>query len=212
MIRNQLMLGTLAIVTVAGCSHGIGMGLAPLDRPAVVTATGAQPQSQVTLYHQGAVDPTSSLQVVRVSDAFVRLRSDANQARVEDLLFLLADTDVAPTDSMPNGLRLRHQQLQISGILDALLTQHEANAITAHARGTMVYSASSLGPDGKLYPLGPVQTQAGDFEVRAVRYEFGVHVTVDAAPHGDCWQIPGVIAVSNCSLYVATDGDSTSAE
>jgi hypothetical protein len=211
MKSTELTIVVAAVVAASGCSHE-KMGLAPLDQPAVVIASGAQPQSQVTIYRQGAMDPADSLTVVQVSNAFVRVTSDASHAHIDYLLFLLKDIDLAPTTAMPKGLRLRNQQLELDGGLAAELPQHEPNALTAQAHGSMTYRASMVADDGSLRPIGPVATKAADFDVRATRYEFGVRVTVDAAPQGSCWSVPGVLDVSNCSLYVETDGDSTSAQ
>jgi hypothetical protein len=203
-------LATTMVAAVAGCSGGVGMGLAPLDHPAMVVANTAQPQSQVTLYHQGALDPSAALTVLKVENGFVRLRSDHEQAAVEQLIFLLADADLAPSTSMPQGLKLRHQRLSLEAPLGADVSDKTMNSLTAHAHGSLTYRADLLDEDGTLRSVGPVQTDDADFDVRATRYEFGVHVTVDAAPQGTCLKLPGLLDISNCSLYVTMDGDSIS--
>jgi len=211
-VSSLMMFGvaTAMVVGAAGCNDGVGMGLAPLDQPAMIVANSAQPQSQVTVYHQGALDPSASLTVLKVENGFVRLRSDKEQATVEQLIFLLADAELAPSTSMPLGVKLRNQRLALDAPLSAEVSDKSMNGLTAHAHGSLTYRADLLDEDGRLRPLGPVPTDAADFDVRATRYEFGVHVTVDAAPQGTCWKIPGVLDISNCSLYVAMDGDSIS--
>jgi hypothetical protein len=211
MKASQMMVVALAAAAGAsGCNESIGMGLAPLDQPTMVVANNAQPQSQVTVYHQGALDPSASLTVLKVDNGFVRLRSESEQATVEQLIFLLADTDLGASTSMPQGLKLRNQRLELAAPLTADVTGKSMNSLTAHAHGSLTYHADLLDEDGRLRSLGAVQTDAADFDVRATRYEFGVHVTVDAAPQGTCWKIPGVLDISNCSLYVELDGDSIS--
>ncbi len=212
MKTSQMMFVALAATAAAatGCNGGVGMGLAPLDHPAMVVANSTQPQSQVTLYHQGALDPSASLTVVKIDNGFLRMRSESKQAAVEQLIFLLADADLAPSTSMPKGLKLRNQRLELPAPLAAEVLSKSMNSLTARAHGSLRYHADLLDEDGTLRATGPVATDAADFDVRATRYEFGVHVTVDAAPQGTCWKIPGVLDISNCSLYVELEGDSIS--
>jgi hypothetical protein len=220
MIRNRLLLGSTISISVAmfatfatGCSSQSTPELAPLDLPALVTAKGSESSSEITLYRQGSLDPNGSLVHVHVHDASLRVRSSASDlVAVQALTLALDDSDLSPTAAMPDGVRLRNQTLTITGAVDATATQKEPNALTAHGHSSLVYHASLLLADGTLHPLGPVTTIASDFDVRATRYELGVHVTLDAGPQGQCWTIPGVIDVSDCSLYVETNGEATSLE
>jgi hypothetical protein len=138
------------------------------------------------------------------------MRSENNQATVEQLIFLLANVDLAPSSTMPSGLKLRNQRLELQTPVAADVNDKTMNSLAVHAHGALSYHADLLQDDGTLRPLGPVQANVSDFDVRATRYEFGVHVTVDAAPAGTCLDIPGVLEISKCSLYVELDGDSHS--
>lgn len=213
MERNQKMLPVLLLLltsAAAGCGHSGSIGLAPLDQPASVKASGAQPQSEVTLYRMGTLDPRGALVTLKVSDVSLRLVTNAEQATVQELTIKLSDVDLPATESMPHGVNLRQQQLRLTAPVTAPMTQRELNALTVRAHTSLQYRAAIILDNGSLYTLGASQTEAADIDLRATRYESGVHVTVDAAPQGKCWSIPGVLEVSDCSLYVETDGDATS--
>lgn len=211
MNRTKLLLSALVVTSAAatGCTRA-NLGLAPLDQPATITATGAQTQSEITVYRQGVLDPTGSLTTLRVRDAIVKLHTTEDHAVVDELVLKLADANMSATAEMPQGVNLRQQELRIVRAVDAPMEQHEPNALTVRAHTSLQYRAALVLDDGSLYTLGATDTEAGDLDIRATRYEFGVHVTVDAAPQGKCWSIPGVIEVSDCSLYVETDGDAES--
>jgi hypothetical protein len=204
--KTRTLLPALLILGAAGgCTRPAG--LAPLDRPATVTASGAQTQSQITIFRKGVLDPTGSLTTLQVKDASLRMVTTDDHATVEELVLKLADANLAPTEAMPEGVNLRQQELRIIAPVKAPMVQREANALTVRAHASLQYRAALVLDDGSLYTLGATQTEVGDMDLRATRYEFGVHVTLDAAPQGKCWSIPGVIDVSDCSLYVETDGD-----
>jgi hypothetical protein len=164
----------------------------------------------VTLYRKGVLDPAGSLVTLAVKDATVRLKTSADKATIEELTLKLADANLAPTEAMPTGVNLRNQELLISRVTDAPMVERDANVLTVRAHTSLLYRAALILDDGSFYTLGSTETEEGDLDVRATRYEFGVHVTVDAGPQGKCWSIPGIIEVSDCSLYVETDGDATS--
>jgi hypothetical protein len=208
--QKMMMVAALAALGAAatGCNGDVGMALAPLDQPTMVVANDTQPQSQVTVYHQGTLDPGAGLAVLTVNKGFIRMRSEHNRATVEQLILLLGDTDLPPSGAMPNGLKLRHQSLELSTPVEADVNEKTMNALNVHAQGALSYRADLVQDDGTLRALGPVQANVSGFDVRATRYEFGVHVTVDAAPKGQCLSIPGVLDISNCSLFVELDGDS----
>ncbi|HEX4456375.1 MAG TPA: hypothetical protein VIA18_00315 [Polyangia bacterium] len=213
--RTHLVIGSSIVVAglAGGCSSQNPMELAALDQPAVVTAKGAEASSEVTLYRQGSIDPNGSLVNLHVHDASLQMRSSTDdKVLVQALTLALDDSDMSATAAMPDGVKLRNQTLTLTSEVDATATQKEPDALTAHGHSSLVYHASLLLPDGTLYALGPVTSNAADFDVRATRYELGVHVTIDAGPQGQCWTIPGVIDVSDCSLYVETDGEAASVE
>ncbi len=212
MKRSKLMLSALLVVGAAatGCTRANELGLAPLDQPAIVKATGAQTSSEVTMYRMGTLDPQGTLLTMRVTDASVFFSTTNEQASVEELVFHLADQNLAPTTALPQGVNLRNQELRITQTVTAPMVERAANAVTVRAHTALQYRASMVLDDGSLYTLGNTETEPVDLDVRATRYFGGVHVTVDGAPQGKCWSIPGVIEISNCSLYVETDGDATS--
>jgi hypothetical protein len=205
---------TIALLILAagtvGCTRPAAMGLAPLDQPAFINTAGAESQSQVTMYRQGALDPAGSLVVVPVRDATVQVSSTLSDAVVEELVLHLADVDLGPSQSMPQGVKLRNQDLRITAAMAARVEARAANELDVNARGALAYHASMLLPDGTLYPLGATQTEEGALDVRITRWELGVHVTLDAAPRGTCWSVPGILEISNCSLFVESNGDATS--
>ncbi len=210
MRRTKLLLSALLVAGAAtGCTRANTLALAPLDQPATVTATGPQCQGEVTVYRTGVLDPTGSLSTIAVRDTALQVTTSAERASVDELTIKLADADLAPTAAMPSGVHLRNQTLTLPRAVDAAMVQREPNALDVRMHTSLVYRAAIVLDDGSLYTLGATQTQAGDIDVRATRYEFGVHVTVDAAPQGQCWSIPGVIDVSDCSLYIETDGDAS---
>jgi hypothetical protein len=211
--RTNLVIGSSIVVAslTGGCTSQNPMQLAPLDQPAVVTAKGAEASSEVTLYREGSLDPNGSLVNLHVHDASLQMRSSTNdEVLVQALTLALDDSDMSATAAMPDGVKLRNQTLTLTSEVDATATQKEPDALTAHGHSSLVYHASLLLADGTLYALGPVTSNAADFDVRATRYEMSVHVTIDAGPQGQCWTIPGIIDVSDCSLYVETDGEATS--
>jgi hypothetical protein len=208
---SALVLAAAGLVTVAaGCTRPASMGLAPLDQPAFITSTGAETSSQVTMYRQGALDPSGADVVVPVLDATVQVTATATDAVVQELVLRLADADLPPSQSMPNGVKLRDQDLRIPAATAAKIEERTSDELVVSLSGALAYHASMLLDDGTRYPLGATQTEDGAMELRFSRYELGVHVTVDAAPTGACWSVPGILDVSNCSLYVESNGDATS--
>jgi hypothetical protein len=212
MKRSKLMLSALLVTgaAVTGCTRPNELGLAPLDQPAIVKAAGAQNASQVTMYRMGTLDPQGTLLTMRVTDASVFFSTTTDKASVEELTFRFEDQNLAPTSALPQGVNLRNQELRITQTVPATMQERDQNAVTAHVHTALQYRAAMILDDGSLYQLGNTTTEPVDLDVRATRYFGGVHVTVDGAPTGKCWSIPGVIEITNCSLYVETDGDATS--
>ena len=210
MKRSKMMFAALAVMSVAsGCTRA-NLGLAPLNQPADVKASGAQAASMLTMYRKGVLDPAGSLTTLAIRDASVHFTTVSDKATVLEMLFKLTDADLAPTEALPRGVALRNQELRITRRIDAPMVQREQNAVTVRAHTTLTYKAAMILDDGSLYTLGGTESEPVDLDIRATRYEFGVHVTVDAAPQGKCWSIPGVLEVSDCSLFVETDGDAFS--
>jgi len=212
MKRSKLMLSALLVVgaTATSCTRANELGLAPLDQPAIVQAKGAQPTSQVTMYRMGTIDPQGTLLTMQVTDASVLFSTTADKANIAELTFKLADQNLAPTSALPQGVALRQQELRITQTTPAAMEERDPNGLTAHVHTALQYRAAMILDDGTLYQLGNTTTEPVDLDVRATRYFGGVHVTVDAAPQGKCWSIPGFIEITNCSLNVETDGDATS--
>ena len=209
---SKLTLSALALASAAatGCTRPNDLGLAPLDQPAVVTANGAQKTSEVTMYRMGTLDPQGTLLTMAVTNASLHLTTTADKATVEELVFTLADQNLAPTSALPQGVNLRNQELRITQTVPATMSERTPDALTAAVHTSLQYRAAMILDDGSLYQLGNTETDPVELDVRATRYFGGVHVTVDGAPQGKCWSIPGVIEITNCSLYVETDGDATS--
>jgi hypothetical protein len=205
---------TLTILLLAagavGCTRPAAMGLAPLDQPAFISSTGAETQSQVTMYRKGALDPAGSLVIVPVRDATVQVSSTMSDAVVEELVLRLADVDLPPSETMPHGVKLRDQELRIASAMAAKIEGRGANELDVNAKGALAYHAAMLLDDGTKYPLGATQTDEGEMDLRVTRWEMGVHVTLDAAPRGACWSVPGILEISDCSLFVESNGDATS--
>lgn len=211
MKRSKLMLSALLVVgaVATGCTRPNETGLAPLDQPAIVKAIGAQKTSEVTMYRMGTLDPQGTLLTMAVTDASVLFTTTKDQAKVEELIFRLADQNLAPTEALPQGVNLRNQELRITSTVSATMEERVPDALTARVHTSLQYRAAMILDDGSLYQLGNTMTEPVDLDVRATRYFGGVHVTVDGAPQGKCWSIPGVIEITNCSLYVETDGGAT---
>ncbi len=213
MNHSKLMLSALLVASAAaatGCTRPNELGLAPLDQPAIVKANGAQKTSEVTMFRTGTIDPQGTLITMPVTDASVFVSTTTDKATVEELVFHLADTNMAATSSVPYGVNLRNQELRVTQTVDATMEDKSADSLTARVHTALQYRAAMILDDGSLYQLGNTNTEPVDLDVRATRYFGGVHVTVDGAPQGKCWSIPGVIEITNCSLYVETDGDATS--
>lgn len=213
MKRSKLMLSALVLASAAvatGCTRPNELGLAPLDQPAIVKANGAQRTSEVTMYRMGSIDPQGTLITMQVTDASVFFSTTMDKASVEELVFHLADTNMAATSAVPYGVNLRNQELRITQTVSAAMQEKSADAVTTRIHTALQYRAAMILDNGTLYQLGNTMTEPVDLDIRATRYFGGVHVTVDGAPQGKCWSIPGVIEISNCSLYVETDGDATS--
>lgn len=200
----------LAALALAGCSGGPGAEMAPLDAPAMVTADKAEESSQVTLYQRDATQPENALVTDLVTGTSLKMMVSDSGAMIETLTISLADVDLGPTTQNPAGVKLRKQQLTLSTPVAATTEQRERDALTVHGQSSLVYSASRLLDDGTLAPLGDVTSNRADFDVRATRYESGVHVTIDAGPQGECWNVPGVVDVTDCSIYIETDGSAQS--
>ena len=212
MKRSKLTWSALLVAGAAltGCTRANELGLAPLDQPAIVTAKGAQKTSEVTMYRMGTIDPQGTLLTMAVTDASVHLTTTADKATVEELVFHLADENLAATSTVSQGVNLRNQELRITATVPATMSERTADALTAAVHTSLQYRAAMILDDGSLYQLGNTETEPVELDVRATRYFGGVHITVDGAPQGKCWSIPGVIEITNCSLYVETDGDATS--
>jgi hypothetical protein len=212
MKRSKMMLSALLVVGSAatGCTRPNELGLAPLDQPALVKATGAVATSEVTMYRMGTIDPQGTLLTMQVTDATVRFATTADKASVTELDFKLADQNLAPTEAVPEGVNLRNQELRITQTMPASMEARDENSLTATVHTALQYRAAMILDDGSLYQLGNTETEPVDLTVRATRYFEDVRVTVDGAPQGKCWSIPGVIDITNCSLYVESDGDATS--
>lgn len=212
MKRSKLMLSALLVTGTAltGCTRPNALGLAPLDQPAIVKANGVQSTSEVTMYRMGTLDPDGTLITMHVTDASVLFSTTKDKASVEELVFRLGDENLPATSALPQGVNLRNQELRITQTVSAKMEERVPDALTARVHTSLQYRAAMILDDGTLYQLGNTMTEPVDLDVRATRYYGGVHVTVDGAPQGKCWSIPGVIDISNCSLYVETDGDATS--
>ena len=212
MKRSKLMLSVLLVTgaAVTGSTRPNALGLAPLDPPAIVKANGAQRTSEVTMYRMGTIDPQGTLITMQVTAASVFFSTTADKASVEELVFHLADTNMAPTSAVPQGVNLRNQELRITQTTSASMEERTPDALTARVHTALQYRAAMILDDGSLYQLGNTMPAPVDLDVRATRNFGGDHVTVDGAPQGKCWSSPGVIEISNCSLYVETDGDATS--
>ncbi|HEY2749238.1 MAG TPA: hypothetical protein VGL86_31690 [Polyangia bacterium] len=213
MKRSKMMLSALLVVSAAatGCTRPNDLGLAPLDQPAVVKSSGAIAASEVTMYRMGTLDPQGTLLTMAVTDASVKLSTTADgKASVATLDFKLADQNLAPTSALPEGVNLRNQELRITQTMPAEMEARDADSLTATVHTALQYRAAMILDDGSLYQLGNTETEPVDLSVRATRYFEDVRVTVDGAPQGKCWSIPGVIEISNCSLYVESNGDATS--
>ncbi len=211
MKRTKLAMSALLVAGAAltGCTRANPLGLAPLDQPAIIQAKGAQQQSEVTMYRMGSVDPQGTLLTMRVIDTSIFVTTTTDKATVEELVFRLADENLPPTSTVPKGVNLRNQELRVLQKVPAPMEQRDPNAVTVRAHTSLQYRAAIILDDGSLYQLGNTETEPVDLDVRATRYFGGIHVTVDGAPQGKCWSIPGVIEITNCSLYVETDGDAT---
>ena len=213
MKRSQLMLLSVLVVSGAaltGCTRPNELGLAPLDEPAIVKANGVQSTSEVTMYRMGTLDPEGTLITMHVTDASVLFSTTKDKASVQELVFRLSDANLPATSALPQGVNLRNQELRITQTVSAEMQERVPDALTARVHTSLQYRAAMILDDGTLYQLGNTTTEAVDLDVRATRYFGGVHVTVDGAPTGKCWSIPGVIEITNCSLYVESDGDATS--
>jgi hypothetical protein len=212
MKRSKLMLSALLVTgaAVTGCTRPNELGLAPLDQPAIVKANGVQSTSEVTMYRTGTLDPQGTLITMHVTDASVLFSTTTEKASVQELVFHLSDENLPATSALPQGVNLRNQELRITQTVSAEMQERVPDALTARVHTSLQYRAAMILDDGTLYQLGNTMTEPVDLDVRATRYYGGVHVTVDGAPQGKCWSIPGVIEISNCSLYVETDGDATS--
>ncbi len=213
MKRSKMMLSAVLVVGAAatGCTRPNALGLAPLDQPAVVKTSGAIATSEVTMYRMGTLDPQGTLLTMPVTDATVQFATSADgTASVATLDFKLADQNLAPTETLPEGVNLRNQELRITQTMPASMEARDPDALTATVHTSLQYRAAMILDDGTLYQLGNTMTEPVDLDVRATRYFEDVRVTVDGAPQGKCWSIPGVIEITNCSLYVESDGDATS--
>ncbi|MCA1662808.1 MAG: hypothetical protein LC659_00775, partial [Myxococcales bacterium] len=204
MKRSKLMLSALLVTGAAltGCSRPNELGLAPLDEPAIVKANGVQSTSEVTMYRMGTLDPAGTLITMHVTDASLLLSTTKDDASVHELVFHLSDENLPPTSALPQGVNLRNQELRITQTVAAEMHERVPDALTARVHTALQYRAAMILDDGSIYQLGNTTTEPVDLDVRATRYYGGVHVTIDGAPQGKCWSIPGVIEISNCSLYV----------
>ena len=61
MERTKMVFAALVMMGAAGGCTRDNVGHAPLDQPAEVKATGAQPASMLTMYRKGVLDPAGSL-------------------------------------------------------------------------------------------------------------------------------------------------------
>ena len=172
MKRSKLMLSALLITgaAVTGCTRPNELGLAPLDQPAIVKTNGAQKTSEVTMYRMGTLDPQGTLLTMRVTDASVFFSTTADKASIEELVFKLADQNLAPTSTLPEGVNLRNQELRITQTVPAAMQERLPDALTARVHTALQYRAAMILDDGSLYQLGNTMTEPVDLDVRATRY------------------------------------------
>ena len=170
----------------------------PASRP-----SGAQPASMLTMYRKGSLDP-AGLADHAVDNATVGALHDA--ARSGDGRRRWSSS--SPTANMPatelaarRASTLRNQELRIT----QRIARRGAEARAERAHGRARTRRCSL--QGRHDPRRRLalharrhQTEPVDLDFRATRYDGGVHVTIDGAPQGKCWSIPGVLEVSDCSL------------
>lgn len=209
MSNHKSLLIALVVTAAAGCAKPSDTASLALDQPTTVRAKGAQPQSQLTMFRSGVTDSAHALTTVQIRDAALDVFAGADGAVIKELSLSLADSDMAATTAMPNGVKLRNQTLKLTAWLPAKVTQREPDALAASAPATLEYAGELLNSDGSTTKLGPVQSEASNLDLHATRYEFGVKITVDTTPQGHCWSVPGVLEVANCSLFVDMDGEAT---
>jgi len=209
------LLGFTALFTLgAGCTvpNTGEPEMATLDQPALVTTSGARPESQLGVHREGPLDPIGHDLTVDVRDAKITLRTDdaVKTALVTDLSLALDDMDLPASPEMPDGLKMREQRLSTPDPRRATVVSKSADQLVLHIVGRLKYDAKMVLADGTLYPLGSSYTEISDLDLRITRAKDGrVTVTLDASPDKACASIGDLITLSRCALYVEADGHVT---
>jgi hypothetical protein len=200
----------MTALVAAGCTApnpGLG-GVQPLDSAALVTAQGAKPDSQVGVHRQGPLQPEGADVTVAVRDSSLRLHTtEAGQVVIEELSIALADTDLPPSQQLPQGVKLRAQTLSSTGPLQAKVLLGEPDTLVVHASGSLIYHTAMELADGSLYPLGNSTATGQDLEIRIERDADGVRATLDAPPAAECGQVGDLLTLSRCSMFVEADAN-----
>lgn len=197
----------LSLVTVLqlGCERPNPDGVAALDGPVVIVATGAKSSSQLGVHRQGPLDPAGSEATLAITNARFRLSTTATGRTEVELLDLgLADDDLPRSPQVPDGLKLRGQRLYAAAPLAATVEERGPDRLIARLSGSLRYHAGLLLDDGVVYPLGDSQA-SGELTVQVTRDESGVHLTLDAPPQSECAQIGDLLTFTRCSLFVESD-------
>ncbi len=218
-MRNTGTLGLVGLavftaammVFVSGCTvPNPGPEVAALDQPALVTTHGARPDSAIDVHQEGLLDPQGHDLKLAVREAKISLRTDeaVRTALVSELSLALGDLDMAPSDAMPQGVKLREQRLSTPDPRRATVVQKSADSLTLHVLGRLKYDSKMVLSDGTLYPLGSSYTEISDldFTIHRDPATGAVTVTLDATPPKACASIGDIMTLTKCALFVEADG------
>jgi hypothetical protein len=205
---NRAISLILLAIPVSGCGAADpAPNVEPsLSRPADVAANGALAGSRVTARRSGRLDPNGTDVTLAVTGARVHVRAGDRTVALEEIALDLADLDLPPSASLPEGLKLRQQRLVAPGRIHGDTLRRTDDALDLRVDGKLAYHASMVLSDGSLYALGPTDMEDANVEVHLARDGGAAKVVLEAPPGGTCGSVGDLFTLSDCSLFVESAG------
>jgi len=195
----------LSLALASGCTAANPQLEPGLEEAVVVHAHGAQPGSAIVVHGQGALDPAGRQNMVAVRDVRATVDATGDRVRVQELTLTLGDTDMPPSATVPDGLKIRAQTLSIAAPMIATVRARGELVLALSLKGSMRYDSAMQLDDGSLYPLGATET-FGELQLTIARKpEGGLRTRLDSQPDGACADVGGLLTLSDCAMSVETE-------
>ncbi len=150
---------------------------------------------------KGGVGSLASQHELPLASAPMHLALTRKSAELSSLSIPLGEVTVSPSSLPPSGLHIRNLALSTEGAAPANIDVRTSDAVSLHASAPVQIAWEMEISPGQFYPLAPVKIPGLAFEIGLVDAG-GEHVlTVDARCKGTCWELKGIVAVSEVGLH-----------